>query len=287
MFSVNLTTTALHDEHFIKFVGLCLAKSSLPKSMIAFEVDVPTATKLATQNFRSRRGAGPARLPHGAGRFRAAHRVLRPAAPAGRSVYQARAGDHGENAHRQVRRRRRSRRSCKWRASSGCTRSPSAPRPPPSRNGSRRSASISSSRTRCRRPPRSIRCPKDKRRGASRPASSSRAAPSRDPKPWSSTRCKCRSMFSIVTVASSTRMPTASARPPSVMMLIVSPERCRARCSEVRIDSGIDTAMMQRAAPVAEKQQDHRGGQRGGDQRLAHHAAARRRARRPTGRTAA
>ena len=30
-------------------------------------------------------------------------------------------------------------------------------------------------------------------------------------------------MFSIVTVASSTRMPTASARPPSVMMLIVSP----------------------------------------------------------------
>jgi EAL domain-containing protein (putative c-di-GMP-specific phosphodiesterase class I) len=49
MFSVNLTTTALHDEHFIKFVGLCLAKSSLPKSMIAFEVDVPTATKLATR----------------------------------------------------------------------------------------------------------------------------------------------------------------------------------------------------------------------------------------------
>jgi EAL domain-containing protein (putative c-di-GMP-specific phosphodiesterase class I) len=46
MFSVNLTTTALHDEHFIKFVGLCLAKSSLPKSMIAFEVDVPTAVKL-------------------------------------------------------------------------------------------------------------------------------------------------------------------------------------------------------------------------------------------------
>ncbi len=49
MFSVNLTTTALHDEHFIKFVGLCLAKASLPKSIIAFEVDVPTATKLATR----------------------------------------------------------------------------------------------------------------------------------------------------------------------------------------------------------------------------------------------
>jgi EAL domain-containing protein (putative c-di-GMP-specific phosphodiesterase class I) len=47
MFSVNLTTTALHDEHFIKFVGLCLAKSSLPKGMIAFEVDTATAAKLA------------------------------------------------------------------------------------------------------------------------------------------------------------------------------------------------------------------------------------------------
>jgi EAL domain-containing protein (putative c-di-GMP-specific phosphodiesterase class I) len=46
MFSVNLTSTALHDEHFIKFVGLCLAKSSLPKSMIAFEVDVATAVKM-------------------------------------------------------------------------------------------------------------------------------------------------------------------------------------------------------------------------------------------------
>jgi EAL domain-containing protein (putative c-di-GMP-specific phosphodiesterase class I) len=47
MFSVNLTTTALHDEHFIKFVGLCLAKSSLPKGMIAFEVDAATAIKHA------------------------------------------------------------------------------------------------------------------------------------------------------------------------------------------------------------------------------------------------
>ena len=47
MFSVNLTTTALHDEHFIKFVGLCLAKSTLPRAMIAFEIDVATAVKLA------------------------------------------------------------------------------------------------------------------------------------------------------------------------------------------------------------------------------------------------
>jgi EAL domain-containing protein (putative c-di-GMP-specific phosphodiesterase class I) len=47
MFSVNLTTTALHDDHFIKFVELCLAKSSLPKGMIAFEIDTATAVKLA------------------------------------------------------------------------------------------------------------------------------------------------------------------------------------------------------------------------------------------------
>ena len=46
MFSVNLTTTALHDEHFIKFVELCLAKSSLPKGIIAFEIDVATAIRL-------------------------------------------------------------------------------------------------------------------------------------------------------------------------------------------------------------------------------------------------
>jgi EAL domain-containing protein (putative c-di-GMP-specific phosphodiesterase class I) len=47
MFSINLTATALHDEHFIKFVELCLVKSSLPKGMIAFEVDTATAVKLA------------------------------------------------------------------------------------------------------------------------------------------------------------------------------------------------------------------------------------------------
>ena len=47
MFSVNLTPTAIHDEHFLKFVGLCLEKSSLPKGMVAFEVDTATAVKLA------------------------------------------------------------------------------------------------------------------------------------------------------------------------------------------------------------------------------------------------
>ena len=49
MFSVNLTSTALQDEHFIKFVGLCLAKSSLPKAMIGFEIDVTTALHLGSK----------------------------------------------------------------------------------------------------------------------------------------------------------------------------------------------------------------------------------------------
>jgi hypothetical protein len=50
-------------------------------------------------------------------------------------------------------------------------------------------------------------------------------------------------MFSIVTVASSTRMPTASARPPRVMMLIVCPSALRIAI-ELRIESGIETAMI-------------------------------------------
>jgi Amt family ammonium transporter len=49
MFSVNLTSTALLDEHFIRFVGLCLAKSSLPPAMIAFEIDAATAMKLGAK----------------------------------------------------------------------------------------------------------------------------------------------------------------------------------------------------------------------------------------------
>ena len=50
-------------------------------------------------------------------------------------------------------------------------------------------------------------------------------------------------MFSIATVASSTRMPTASARPPSVMMLIVSPSALSTMI-DARIESGIETAMI-------------------------------------------
>ena len=47
-------------------------------------------------------------------------------------------------------------------------------------------------------------------------------------------------MFSIVTVESSTRMPTASASPPSVIVFSVCPS-ADSTVIEVRIDSGIDT----------------------------------------------
>ncbi len=54
---------------------------------------------------------------------------------------------------------------------------------------------------------------------------------------------RCQLMLSMVTVALSTRMPTASASPPSVITLIVSPIADSAAI-EQRIDSGIDTAMI-------------------------------------------
>jgi hypothetical protein len=50
-------------------------------------------------------------------------------------------------------------------------------------------------------------------------------------------------MFSIVTVASSTRMPTASASPPRVMTLIVSPS-ADSVATDARTESGIETVMI-------------------------------------------
>ena len=52
-----------------------------------------------------------------------------------------------------------------------------------------------------------------------------------------------RWMFSIATVASSTRMPTASARPPSVITLSVSPTAQR-QMMEVSTLSGMEIATM-------------------------------------------
>ena len=48
----------------------------------------------------------------------------------------------------------------------------------------------------------------------------------------------CRSMFSMTTVALSTRMPTASANPPSVMVLSVWPPTVHAPASPRRSKAG-------------------------------------------------
>src|SRR5258708_6940512 len=78
---------------------------------------------------------------------------------------------------------------------------------------------------------------------------------------------RCQLMFSMVTVASSTRMPTASASPPSVMTLMVSPSSESAVTDERDRDSDD-----QGRAPAAEEQQDHHSGQRRRDGAFAHHA---------------
>ena len=68
-------------------------------------------------------------------------------------------------------------------------------------------------------------------------------APSRIESSTSAPSSRCELMFSMVTVASSTRIPTASASPPSVMMLIVSPSAAR-QAIEARMDSGMEMKMM-------------------------------------------
>ena len=94
---------------------------------------------------------------------------------------------------------------------------------------------------------------------------------------------KLRLMFSISTVASSTRMPTASAKPPSVMMLMVSPSALNTMI-EVKIESGIETAMISVLRQLPKKDKIINAGEAGGNQRLSHHAVNRRPARRSTGR---
>ena len=67
-------------------------------------------------------------------------------------------------------------------------------------------------------------------------------------------------MFSTSTVASSTRMPIASARPPSVMRLIVCPvsQRADQRAAEGERDVEHDD---DDAPPVAEEQEHHQPGE--------------------------
>src|SRR5712692_6668297 len=68
-------------------------------------------------------------------------------------------------------------------------------------------------------------------------------APSRMACTVSLPMARLRLMFSISTVASSTKMPTASASPPRVIMLMVSPSALSNRML-TRIDSGMEVAMI-------------------------------------------
>ena len=72
----------------------------------------------------------------------------------------------------------------------------------------------------------------------------------------------------MVTVPSSTRMPTASARPPSVMTLMVSPSHDSA-VSENRIASGISMRMMTVERQLPRNSRIMSADQSGGQHRLA------------------
>ena len=80
--------------------------------------------------------------------------------------------------------------------------------------------------------------------------------------------CMLRCVFSISTVASSTRMPTASASPPSVITLMVSPQRRQddERCRNRKRNGNAND---EGRPPRAQEQQDHQAGERSGDQRFA------------------
>ena len=149
--------------------------------------------------------------------------------------------------------------------------------------------------------PRNARSWRASRTPPPRPAARTDTAPRRSEKTSAQTRCRCtawrqtpaaqfparrrewrrpsclpcamcRWMFSIATVASSTRMPTASARPPSVIRLIVSPSalKARNRTKHRQRDGKRDD---QRAAPRTEEQQNHQRRQRRGDDAFAQNAA--------------
>ena len=76
----------------------------------------------------------------------------------------------------------------------------------------------------------------------------------------------CAWMFSIATVASSTRMPMARARPPSVMMLMVLPVSHSPSSEPSRAIGMLNTTTIT-LRQIAQEQQDHQPGQRGADQR--------------------
>ena len=85
---------------------------------------------------------------------------------------------------------------------------------------------------------------------------------------------RCQLMFSMVTVASSTRMPTANASPPSVMTLRVCPLTANSAMAG-KHRQGNRGGDDQGRAPTAKKQQDHCTGKQGGNDAFLGHAAHR------------
>ena len=81
----------------------------------------------------------------------------------------------------------------------------------------------------------------------------------------------CAWVFSMVTVASSTSMPMASASPPSDMMLIVLPVSHRPT-NEAGQRQGNAHQHHDHAAHVAQEEQDHQAGQRRADRPFRRHA---------------
>ena len=82
-------------------------------------------------------------------------------------------------------------------------------------------------------------------------------------------RSKWLWMFSMATVASSTRMPMASASPPSVIRLIVCPVSQSATTAAISA-SGMFNRTIDRAPPIAEEEQNHQPHQDGPQRPFAH-----------------
>ena len=78
-------------------------------------------------------------------------------------------------------------------------------------------------------------------------------------------------MFSIVTVASSTRIPTAKASPPKVMILSVSPSALSTTI-EQRMERGIEIADNQSALPTPKEKENHHRRQTRSDHGFPNHA---------------
>ncbi|MFO1425413.1 MAG: EAL domain-containing protein [Steroidobacteraceae bacterium] len=103
LFSVNLSPNALHDEHFVKWIGQVLLDAGLPRGILAFEIPAKVLARRRTSATRMAQalqaigcGLRDRRLRHGGVAARAAE-------PAGRAHGQARSDAHPRRRRRRVR----------------------------------------------------------------------------------------------------------------------------------------------------------------------------------------